>query len=418
VARLRVVILSHYYPPEVGAPQRRLEALAHGLAQRGAQVTVHTGFPHYPAGSIAPPYRNRPLLREAGDRVRVVRSAVYATPNRGVRRRLADHAVFAGSALLTGSAAGAADVVVAESPPLFLAAAAGLYSRGRGARLVLHVSDLWPDTAIELGALRSPVAIRGARWLERHAYRQASLIVAPTRGIVDEIGRRPEASGRVRLMLPSVDVERFAGPPLKREGPLRVLYAGTVGMAQGLGTLVQAAEMAGPEAVRVTIAGDGAEQAHLRQLASGVTNVEVLGAVTADAVPGLYADADVAAVLLRDLPLFRGALPSKMFEAMAAGRPLMLSAAGEAAELVRAGGAGLVTAPEDPRALADALLHAAGLGEGGLREMGERARALAGDFDRPRLIDRWYSMLAELMSGQIDSAGRPVAGEKGRGSLR
>ena len=266
---------------------------------------------------------------------------------------------------------------------------------------MLHVSDLWPDTAIELGALRSPAGIRGARWLERQAYRRASLIAAPTRGIVEEIARRPEAAGKVRLMLPSVDLERFAAPPLEQRGPLRVLYAGTVGMAQGLDTLVRAAGMAGPDAVRVTIAGDGAELARVRALASGLHNVEVIGAVAADAVPGLYAQADVGAVLLRDLPLFRGALPSKLFEVMAAGRPVVLAAAGEAAELVRGGRAGLVVAPEDPRALANAFLQAAGLRESDLREMGERARTLAGDFDRPRLVDRWHSMLAELVSGRL-----------------
>jgi len=287
-------------------------------------------------------------------------------------------------------------VVVAESPPLFLAAAGVPYARLRGARLVLHVADLWPDSAIQLGALRSPGAIRAARWLERQAYLRAAAIVVPTQGMADEVARRPEAAGKVRLMLPSVELDRFYAPPLRRAGPLRVLYAGTVGMAQGLDTLVRAAQLAGPDTVRVTIAGDGAELASVRELARAVPNVDVIGAVDAAAVPGLYAAADVAAVLLRDLPLFQAALPSKMFEALAAGRPVVLCAKGEAADLVRESGVGVVVEPEDAHTLAAALKSLHRLPESELARLGGSGRAVAERFDRPGLIDRWHGMLEEL----------------------
>src|SRR5262245_60783056 len=120
---MRVTLLTHYYPPEVGAPQARLSALARGLSRRGVEVTVHTGFPHYPDGVIQPPYRNRPWLKEDADGVRVLRSAVYPAPNRGFGRRIANHVSFALSALASSPAGGAADAVIVETPPLLLAGA-------------------------------------------------------------------------------------------------------------------------------------------------------------------------------------------------------------------------------------------------------------------------------------------------------
>lgn len=424
---MRIVILTHYYPPEVGAPQGRLEALGRGLARAGAEVVVHTCAPHYPDGVVRPGYRNRLSMRAAAngaggvrdadvggrgrpdtDRVRVLRSFVLPAANRGVGARLLDHASFAASSLLTGRAAGAADVVIVESPPLFLAAAAPSYARRRGARLILHVSDLWPDSVVELGAVTSPAAIRAARALERYAYRHADRIVAPTAGIVRRLEQRPDLASRrarssasappaakLRRIPPAVDAERFRAPPVVREGPLRVLYAGTVGMAQGVGTLVEAARRVGPD-VQLTVAGAGAELDEVRRMAESAPNVSVLGAVAAEAVPGLYAEADAAAVLLRDRPLFDDALPTKTFEAMAAGRPLVLAARGEAADLVEAAGAGIVVAPEDVDELAHALATLAATPEPELRAIGVRGVACARRFDRRSTIDRWLGLLEEV----------------------
>jgi glycosyltransferase involved in cell wall biosynthesis len=403
---LRVVLLTHYYPPEIGAPQTRIAALARGLEQLGDEVTVHTGFPHYPDGAIRPPYRNRPLLREREGSVRVLRSAVYPAANQGFARRLADHLSFAASALATASAAGPAEVVVAESPPLFLAVAAIGYARAKRAALVLHVADLWPDSAIELGALSSPTAIRAARLLERAAYRASAAIACPTEGIAEKLAGRPESAGKAALIRPAVDLDRFdldraagagAEPP---ERPLRVLYASTVGMAHGLGTLLDAvAELErrpDAPAVEVTIAGDGAEAAELRERlrSQGPSGARMLGALPGERVPSLYAESDVAAVLLRDRPLFRGALPTKMLEAMAAGRPVVLAAAGEAARLVEGAGAGLVVPPERPAALADALALLAR--DTGLRQrLGAAGRRAAVEgFGREQWLRSWRDLLA------------------------
>ena len=400
---LRVLLLTHYYPPEVGAAPARIAALAQGLAEGGMEVTVHTGFPHYPSGAIARPYRNSLVQVREEDGVKVVRSLVYPTPNRGFARRLLNHFVFAAGALATCSMSGPLDMVVAETPPLFTAFAGVLYARLKRAALVLNVSDLWPQSAIELGAIGEGSAAAGAAHaLARHCYRRAALITAPTQGIVKSLGARPEAAAKVVQVPPAVDLQRFASlpQPARSSGaPLRVLYAGTLGMAQGLGTVIEAAALAGPEVVEVTVAGEGPDAPLLRRQIEtlGLRNVRLLGAVAPDRVPGLYAQADAGIVPLRDLPIFAGALPTKLFEVLAAARPAILASRGEAATLIHDTAAGLVVEPENPPALAYAFrqLHS---NPHEAAAMGRRGRLHARRFDRATAVGLWEELLHGLRS--------------------
>ena len=414
---MRVTLLTQYYPPEVGAPQARIAALAKGRAGRGVEVSVHTCFPHYPAGEIIAPYRNRLLSKERDRGALLVRSAVYPAANRGFARRLAGHVSFAASALATARATGPADVVVVETPPLFLAGAAVPYARLKRARLVLNVADLWPDSAIELGALDSATAIRGARAVERGAYRASAAIACPTEGIVTTLEGRPESAGKAVLIRPAVDLERFdpiAGVTgaTAEDRPMRVLYAGTVGMAHGLETLLDAAaaieRSASAPQIEALIAGDGAEAPQLRARlgpGGGPANVRMLGSVPSEDIPALYADSDVALVMLRDRPIFHGALPTKMLEAMAAGRPVLLSARGEAARLIEAHGAGIVVEPENPGALAAALT---GLASDPARRarLGDAGRRLVErEFGRDSWLDRWHDLLSEQRASACEDRG-------------
>ncbi len=391
---MRITFLTHYFPPEVGAPQTRISALARGLAERGAEVSVHTPPPHYPDGRIRPGYRNRPLTTETDDGVTVYRSGVYPAPNRGFARRLANHATFAASALASAARTAPADVIVVETPPLFVAAAGIGYARRKRAPLVINVADLWPDSAIELGALRSGPAIRAARALERRCYRAAAAIVCPTEGIAERLEARAESAGKVRRIAPAVDLRAFGPTPVPGPGPFRVLYAGTTGMAQGVGTLLDAVEALDPESsVEVIVAGDGAEGPELRARAERLAKARTISTVPHARVPELLAEASAAAVLLRDRPLFAGALPTKMLEAMAAARPVVLSAAGEAARFVEASGGGVVVPPEDPLALASALEQlaadrdrAASLGAAG-------RRWVEAGFGLDRFVEDWYEAL-------------------------
>jgi len=407
---MRVGFLTHYYPPEVGAPQTRISLLARSLAAAGAEVTVHTGFPHYPDGVIRAPYRNRPWLMERVDGVAVLRSAVYPARNEGFAPRLLDHTAFAASALACARLPGVLDVLVAESPPLFTGAAGVLYAALKRAALVVNIADRWPASAVELGALRNPRAIRAAEVLERWIYRRADLITSPTEGIATTLAGVPDAAGRSRRLWPVVELERFdphVRPAPEAGAALSLLYAGTIGLAHGLEVLVRAAQLAGPGVVQVTIAGDGADAERIRELVSRdrVGNVTVLGTVPATAIPDLFARAHASAVLLRDLPIFAGALPTKMLEAMAAGRPLVLSARGEAARLVQQAGAGLVVPPGDPEALAGALrrLHS---DPGLVLGLGRAGRAYAeAHFGAARAVAAWREALEEAIASRAQRRG-------------
>jgi glycosyltransferase involved in cell wall biosynthesis len=403
---VRVTFLTHYYPPEVGAPQARISGVAHQLSRDGIEVTVHTCFPHYPDGAIRAPYRNRPWQIEEEGGVRVVRSFVYPAPNRGFARRLADHASFAASALAAAPATGPADAVVVETPPLFLAGAAIGYARLKRASLVVHVADLWPDSAVELGALRRPGMIAAARRLERACYRSAAAIVCPTAGIEAALAARPEASSKVRRIWPSVDIDRFAGiSELEGEPsgrPFRLLYAGTLGMAQGVDVLIDAAaQLEGREGIEVVIAGGGAEEPELRRRLGerGPANVRMVGAVPHEDVPALLAESDAAVVLLRDRPLFRGALPTKVLEAMSAARPVVLSAAGEAAELIERADCGVVVPPERPDRLAAAIAELA-RDRSRARRLGAAGREAAEGFSRVAAAEQWRRVLQEVGSAK------------------
>jgi len=395
---MRVVFLTHYYPPEVGAPQARIQALALALARTGVAVTVHTGFPHYPDGIVRPPHRLRRLVVEEDGPVRVVRTWVHPAPNRGTVRRLAGHASFAAGAVAHARTAGPADVVVAESPPLFTAVGAVAYARRLSAPLVLNCSDLWPQSAIELGALRGAAPIAAAEWLERWCYRHARVVTVPVEGMARAAAAR---GARAETIGPAVDAARFAGVPALEPGgpagPLRVLYAGTLGLAQGLGSVLEAARIAGPDAVALTLVGDGADAPALRAGAASLANVAVHPAVPAEAVAGLYAAHDVAVVALRDRAVFVDALPTKLFEAFAAGRPAVVAAPdGAATALVRDTGTGVAVAPEDPAALAGAFAALA-TDRVGVGAMGARARTLARErFDRPVAVAAWSAVLERV----------------------
>jgi glycosyltransferase involved in cell wall biosynthesis len=359
---MRVLFVTHYFHPEVGAPQTRILEAAALLRERGHQVTVLTGFPNYPDGIIPPPYRRRLFMRERLDDIGidVVRSAVYPAPNRGFARRLVNHASFALSSVLAAPFAGRVDAVIAETPPLFTAVAAVPIALMHRAPLVLNVADLWPESAVQLGLLSNRAAIKGAELLERFSYARAKAITVPTPGMRSILVSRGQPADKVVLLRNAVDVDRFAiAPAGGGHGPRRVLYCGTVGLAQGVGTLVEASRRlkeAG-DPVEVVIAGDGAERSQLERRASelGLEHVRFAGRVARDRIPDLIASADITVMSLRDVPLFQDAVPTKLLEYMAAAKPVVAAAGGQVAEVMRQSGAGIACPPEDPAAMAEAI---------------------------------------------------------------
>jgi len=356
---LRVLFLTHYFHPEVGAPQSRLLDLANALSRAGHEVTVLTGFPNYPDGVIQPAYRGRLFQVEHLEALRIVRAPVLPAPNRGVARRLLNHASFALSSIPASLAAGRADVVIVETPPLFLAAAGVAVRALKRARLILNVADLWPDAAIQFGALHHRALIAAARALERFAYRHADVIAVPTPGLERVLRERGYPEERVIVVPHGVDVTRFPLDPGARPVPRRIVYCGTIGTGHAVGTLIEAARMleeagSGHE---VVIIGDGSERAELetRVRELGLRSVTFGGRLPRARLPELLASADVAVATQRDVPFLADALSTKVLEYMAAARPVVVAASGWTADVVTRADAGVVCPPERPAALAEAL---------------------------------------------------------------
>jgi hypothetical protein len=369
---VRVLFVTHYFHPEVGAPQSRLLDIATGLAVRGHEVTVVTGFPNYPDGVIQPPYRGRRFQRERLGAVRVVRAPVYPAPNRGTGRRLLNHLSFAATSLVGAVAAGRADAVIVETPPLFTAASGVAIAAFKRAPLLLNVADLWPDAAIQFGALRHPAVIAPARALERFAYRHAERIAVPTPGLERTLLQRGYPAARLLVLPHGVDPARFPLDPDVRPVRGRVVYCGTIGMGHNVGSLIEAARLLERDGRRLELllVGDGAERPELEARAreSGLRSVVFAGRRPRDELPGLLASAEVAVATQRDAPLLADALSTKVLEYMAAGRPVVAAATGWTADVVRSAGAWIVCPPERPEELAAAIAE--------LAADAERARAM------------------------------------------
>ena len=398
---MRILFLSHYFPPEVNAPAIRTHEHARRWVADGHEVTVITGVPNHPKGELFPGFENRWIQEEAVDGIRVIRTWMYLTPNAGFLRRSANYVLFMATAILAAPRAGRPDVVIATSPQFFCGLAGRVVAWIKRRPFVLEVRDLWPDSIVQLGQLRQSQLIRALEALETRLYHSARLIVVNTRAFIEHIAGRGIPRERIELVYNGIDPDLFQPRPadedLRREhgfeGKFVVTYMGTLGLAHGLTTVLEAAERLRDEpAFHFLLIGDGAERERLeRQIAErSLGNVTLVGLRPRAEVPAWIASSDALLVMLRDLPVFQTVVPSKMFEFLAQERPLIMAAprGGECRALLEDAKAGFVLDAEDPDALADAIRFVHDQPE----EAAERARAgrawVLGDFVRDDLARR------------------------------
>jgi hypothetical protein len=404
---VRLVVLTQYYVPETGAPQGRWADLTRRLAARGHDVTVVTAMPSYPVGRIFPEWRGRFVAAEVRDGVTVKRSWIAPTPTRSTPRQLMAYASFAASATVTAPLrVRSADVLLWESPPLFLAPTAALLAKRLGAKLVMNVSDLWPQAAVDLGVIRPGRMLRAFERLEGWAYERAALVTCQTDGIAaGVVHRAPSASTYV---FPNgVDVARYDRATVTpaersslglRDDAFVVGYAGNFGRFQALHQVVDAAAaVRGRANVQVLLMGDGPCRDEIVSRARGLANVVVLDAVPADRVAAIQATWDAAVVPLADVPVQAGARPAKMFEIAAMQVPFVYCGTGEGAAIAARCDA-LVVPPERPAELADAIERLAALTPERRAEMGRAARAhVAAHFDRAVIAADLEAALQRLL---------------------
>lgn len=354
----RFIILTQYYPPETGAPQNRLHSLCRFLVKHNHQVRVVTALPSYPKNEIFEGYRGCLSKYEEIDSVPVYRTWIYVSRSRGIFSRLLNYFSFVITAFCKLLMMKRADYLVCESPPLFLGITAVLISRIKRTKLVFNVSDLWPESAEKLDLVTNKFVLKLSYQLEAWIYKRSYLISGQTKGIVKSIESRfPEK--RVVWFPNGVDFDFFGhahaafnwrGKLNIEESDFVILYAGIIGHAQGLEVILNAAEINQHAFVKFVIVGDGPEKEKLVKLTEtkGLTNVIFFPNLEKAKIPSLIQMCDTYLVPLKKLDLFKGAIPSKLFEPLAIGKPILLGVEGEAKELfIEEGKAGLFFEPEN-----------------------------------------------------------------------
>lgn len=409
---MRILFLSHYYPPEVNAPATRTSEHCIRWARAGHDVTVVTCVPNCPTGVAYPGYRNRlwPQV-EYLDGVRVVRVWTFLAANAG-RRRIVNFLSYLVSAVLVALCLRRPDIVVATSPQFFCGWAGVLVSRLRRLPFVLEIRDIWPESIQAVGALRGRLFLRLLEWLERWMYLAADHIVAVGDGYRDRILQRADVADRTSVITNGVDPLRFAPRDADAEflhtwrldGRFVCSYIGTIGMAHHLEVVLQAAKLLkrqGRRDICFCLVGDGSARPRLEAevRAAGLDELVVFtGLQPKERIPAILASSNACLVHLRKCDLFETVIPSKIFETMAMGRPIIMGVRGAAQNIVLESDAGLAMEPESAdslvatvAALADNPQLISRLGHGA------RQRVLA-DFNRDVLAGRFLRLMEEVTS--------------------
>ena len=402
---MRILFFSHYFPPEGNAPAARTHAHCAYWAAAGHDVTVVTCVPSHPRGVVYPGHENRPLQVERMDGIRVVRVGTYLAANEGVWRRGASWLSYLVSATLWTSFEPRPDVVIATSPHPLCAWAGVLASRWRGRPLLLEIRDLWPESVVAVGALRSRPALRLIDWMARGGYRAAARIVTVGEGYRRGLESRGVDPRRIDVVMNGVDRALFHPRPADSAlaarfgltGRFVVAYCGTIGLAHGLEVVLRAAAVLRERQRRDVVfllIGDGARLDALRAAAAqaALDSVIFTGRLDRREVPGLLACAHACLVHMRAAGPFDSVMPSKIFEGAAMGLPCIVGAGAFARRFAEEAGCGVCIEPEDAEGLAAAAALLAD--DEALRQrLGQAGRALAARFDRERLANRYLRII-------------------------
>lgn len=416
---MRITFLCQYFPPEMGAPSARTFEHARHWAALGHQVTVITGFPNHPTGVIRPEYRGQFVKREYVEGIDLLRTWVYCAANKGFFRRVLNFLSFFCSSLILGALlTRRPDVVVGTSPQFFCAVAAYLLSRLKGVPFVFEVRDIWPQSAIELGVLKNRRLIRLIEAIEVHLYTHAVLIVAVAESTREYLLGKGVPPEKIKIIPNGVDEQYLASASsepdevrgqLGLQGKFIVSYIGTHGMSHALDVVLRVAKRFSqdPE-VHFLFVGEGAEKENLKRLAENLwlRNVTFLNEQTRQRLLGFYRASDVSLVPLKRLPIFRKVLPSKIFELMGTGCPVICSVEGEAARLVANAEAGLCIEPESSDALVEAINRLRA--EPGLRKQMSTSgqRFVKAHYLRSVLAEKYLDVIEPVVASR-----RPAGGD-------
>jgi glycosyltransferase involved in cell wall biosynthesis len=412
---VKILYVSQYFPPEMGAPAARAAELSRHWARMGHDVTVLTGFPNHPTGVVPEEWRSR-LRRlqhtEMVDGVRVVRTWLWPLPNRKAHERILNYTTFCGSAALSGLALAKPDVVIATSPQLLCALSGWWLAWWRRVPFVFEIRDLWPESLAAVGASSEGKLLhRVLGGIAGFLYRRADRLVVVTPAFEDHLIQRwnvPPA--KISVVENGVETDLFclklAAPELRKQLKLEdrfiICYIGTMGNAHGLETLVAAAEELQTKlpCAMFLLIGEGAEKERLVKLAAGrgLNNIQFFAQQPRERIPIYVSAADVCLVMLRKNDLFKTVIPTKLLEYMACERPVIVAVDGHARQIIEEAGAGVFVEPENSRALVEGILDVAAAPER-RQKMGASGRQfILNKFSREETAQEYIRVLEGLVT--------------------
>jgi glycosyltransferase involved in cell wall biosynthesis len=399
--------LTHYFYPEVNAPAARTLEHCRAWVDAGHDVTVVTCVPNHPKGKVFQGYKNAMYQSEVKDGIRVYRLLTWLAPNSGFFKRILNFLTYMVMSIFAAPFLPRADVVVSTSPQFFAGLAGYFVSRIKGARWVLEIRDLWPESAIAVGAIKNKKLIKATEGLESFMYQKADAVVSVTDSFVSHIAERGVPESRIHVIKNGVDLA-FYDPNTqcepnavdsRLEGKCVAAYVGTHGMAHALHVILEAAEiLKDRKDIVFLMVGDGAQKEKLEHMREekALENVIMLDQQPKEAMPAIWAATDISLVLLKKDDLFKTVLPSKIVESMAMKRPIILGVEGEAQAMVEDAVAGICIEPENSVELAAAIVNMVDFGEEA-DAFGESGRLFVeAKFDRRKLAGVMEKILLGL----------------------
>jgi glycosyltransferase involved in cell wall biosynthesis len=425
--RVKILYVSQYFPPEMGAPAARAAELAQHWAQAGHEVSVLTGFPNHPTGVVPAEWRARlrrltyherifPVSapQKTSGRVDVFRTWLWPLPNRKAHERMRNYASFCVSAGLRGLTIPRPDVVIASSPQLLVGLSGWWVAFARQLPFVFEVRDLWPEslTAVGVGDENS-LLHRALAAVAKFLYQRSNRIVVVTPAFKEHLmrfWRVPEE--KISVVENGVETDLFtpAAPEANRalrrelaaEGKFLVCYIGTMGMAHGLETLLEAAHQLQQQNANVQflLVGEGAEKERIKTLAQsrGLSNLRFLDQQPREKIPAFISASDACLVLLKKTDIFKTVIPTKMLEFMSCARPVILGVDGQARQIVEEAGAGIVIEPENAEALVNAIQQLSANRELGTIQGQKGREYILQSFSRDRTARKYIEVLGSLLT--------------------
>jgi len=406
---MHILFLTDNFPPEGNAPATRTFEHAREWVDKGHQVTVITCAPNFPEGKVFEGYKNKWLLKQKIEGINVWRVKTYISANEGFIKRTIDFISFMLSSLFFGLFTRKIDVVIGTSPQFFTVFSAWALAKFKRVPFVFELRDIWPASITAVGVMTGSWVIKALEKLELFLYFQADLIISVTNSFKAELQNRGVSADKIKVVLNGVDLSKYKplsekdkafSEEFQLQGKFVAGYVGTHGLAHALDSIIEAAELLKAENdIRIVFAGGGADRARLEKLveARDLSNVVMIPRQPKEDMPKIWSLCDISLVSLKDTPLFSKVIPSKIFESMAMGLPIIISVPeGESTQIIRTQKAGLVILPENSNSLSEAMLNIK-KDKNLYRDLANNSRLAANNFNRKTLAIEMLRHIKKLV---------------------